>query len=217
VGKHLLIDLGEGKLLWAHLGMTGKLLVRARSDPAPPHARVHLTLDRWELYFVDPRLLGGVSAGPAATVRARAGVDRLGPDALRPLSGSKLRERLGASRAPLKATLMDQSRLAGLGNIQACEALFRARLSPFLPSRDATDAELERLAAGIAETLRHTLEAEKEGEVVYLNESKDAKNPFLVYGRAGEPCPRCHTPIARGAQGGRGTYYCPRCQPLKIA
>ena len=216
-GKHLLVDLHGDRLLWVHLGMTGKLLFRSSGTPALPYTRVHLALDRGELFFTDPRLLGGMSAGPTAAVRKRAGIARLGPDALGALDAELLRARLGQSRAPLKAALMDQARLAGLGNIQACEALFRARLSPLLPARDATEAELVRLAEGISASLRHTLDAEKKDEVVYLNESKDAPNPFLVYGREGEPCPRCGEAIARRAQGGRGTYFCPRCQGVTSA
>src|SRR5512139_3411373 len=97
-GKHLLVDLGRDRLLWVHLGMTGKLLFRPTDTPPPPRARVHLVLDRGELFFTDPRLLGGMSAGPAATVKKRAGIARLGPDALGALDAELLHARLGRSR-----------------------------------------------------------------------------------------------------------------------
>jgi formamidopyrimidine-DNA glycosylase len=108
--------------------------------------------------------------------------------------------------------MMDQARLAGLGNIHAAEACFRAGIGPFRPATSLSDAEWDRLAAGISAQLRDTTEElAREEEVQYVN--LGGPNPFRVYGRGEEPCPTCGAPICSADQGGRTTYWCAVCQP----
>jgi len=107
---------------------------------------------------------------------------------------------------------MDQRTLAGLGNIQVSESLYRARIDPQRPALSLTRAETERLASAIGDSLRATLDDEDSPEpITYVEEG--GENVFLVYDRAGEPCGNCGTAIRRIVQGGRSTYYCPHCQP----
>jgi formamidopyrimidine-DNA glycosylase len=109
---------------------------------------------------------------------------------------------------------MDQALLAGLGNIQVAEALFRARLSPNVPPAKLTAADWRRLSAAIQRSLQQALQSESPGpgrDISYVEEP-GAENPFQVYGREGEPCPRCQTPIRRTVQAQRSTFACPHCQ-----
>lgn len=200
-GKRLLWHFGPGALL-LHLGMTGKW-----SRREAPHAKVGLRLDDegW-LWFVDPRLLGGVVPTTAAEGPALL-ADGLGPDALRPplprLTG----------RRPVKVALMDQAVVAGLGNLHAAEALWRAGIHPATPCDALDDDAHRRLERAVHAQLAFALELlGREEEVVYVEEA-GAPNPFPLYARGGEPCPRCGAPIARFTQGGRTTWWCPGCQP----
>ena len=123
-----------------------------------------------------------------------------------------LREALRGSSRPVKPALMDQGRLAGLGNIQAAEALWLARINPRTPAGHLDDEALRRLRRGILRTLRDTI-AEIDGdEVSYLTDGDGVQNLFRVYDRAGARCPRCRGRIRTLPQGGRTTFYCPRCQ-----
>ena len=123
-----------------------------------------------------------------------------------------LREALAGSTRPVKPALMDQGRIAGLGNIQAAEALWLARIDPRTPAGRLDDDALGRLRRGILRTLRDTI-AELDGdEVAYLTDGAGVENLFRVYDRDGERCPRCRGRIRRLPQGGRTTFYCPRCQ-----
>ena len=111
--------------------------------------------------------------------------------------------------------LLDQRRLAGLGNIHAAEALWRAKLSPLRPASSFTRAEWSRLATAIRAVIRFALRKEGGGDDIAYVEEPGAPNPFRVYGRAGKPCPRCRSTIRSVPQAGRTTYFCPRCQPRR--
>jgi formamidopyrimidine-DNA glycosylase len=168
--------------------------------------------DGCRLMFVDPRRLGEIWQVPTAELAAMPALARLGPDALeQPSSAARLASLGGRSRQPIKAWLMDQRHLGGLGNICAGEILFRAGLRPDIPAAELPVEAWERLATAIPEYLRWAIQAQWEGELKYLGE-RDAVNPFALYRRAGAPCPRCGTPIRRLVVAGRGTYICPRCQ-----
>jgi formamidopyrimidine-DNA glycosylase len=168
--------------------------------------------DGARLVFVDPRRLGELWRVPTAELATMPALARLGPDALEePPSAERLAALGGRSRQPIKAWLMDQRHLGGLGNICAAEILFRAGLPPDCPAADLPWEAWERLAAEIPEYLRWAIDAQWDGELKYLGE-RDAVNPFALYRRAGAPCPRCGTPIRRLVIAGRGTYVCPRCQ-----
>ena len=205
--------------VYAHLGMTGKWLRRAPGDPVR-FARLRLTLDDERLLvYADPRLLGRFLVVGGADFARLPEVARLGPD---PLRDGVDADRLGAgllrTRRAVKVALLDQSLLAGLGNIQANEALARAGIDPRRPASTLTAAEVRRLASAILATLEATLAdfsahgfLDDRADITYLEEGAD--NPFLVYGRAGERCRRCRrAEVVRVTLGGRGTFRCPRCQ-----
>jgi len=139
--------------------------------------------------------------------------DDVGPDALDAgLDGPALAARC-QTRASLKAALMDQSRVAGLGNIQVAEALFAAGLDPRVPARALRARDWDRLAAVVPRVLRHAIDVtDTDGDVAYLTDGGHADNPFAVYGRDGRPCPRCGAEVTRFRQHGRSTWACPACQ-----
>ncbi len=198
-GKRLLWTWPRGCLL-LHLGMTGKWT----RLPSPfTKLRLHLD-DGSAINFADPRLLGGVVPCTAAAGAAWL-VEGLGPDAWdAPLP------RFTGSR-PIKVALMDQARVAGLGNLHAAEALWRAGIDPRCPSGD-TASRHEALEAGVRAQLGLALDELGENDEITYVEEAGAANPFPVYQRQGEACPRCAGEIARMVQAGRSTYWCPGCQ-----
>lgn len=200
-GKRLLWTFGDRALL-LHLGMTGKW-----TRLPGPFTKVRLRLDDGStLHFADPRLLGGVVPTDLAAGAAML-AEGLGPDALEsglpPLPG----------RRPVKVALMDQAVVAGLGNLHAAEALWRAGLHPATPC-DRIDADAHaRLARAVREQLDFALALlDADDEILYV-EDAGAPNPFPLYGRRDAPCPRCGGPVARMTQAGRTTWWCPGCQP----
>jgi formamidopyrimidine-DNA glycosylase len=207
LGKRIGWRFGEAGLL-VHLGMSGKWV---RREEPPPHARLGLSFHDVDgaAWFVDPRRFGCVALVPADGLDA-ALADGLGPDALDAApDGPGLAARL-AGRRPIKVALLDQARLAGVGNIHAVEALWRAGISPHTPCESLDAAAWARLAQAIPAQLRWTVEAEEADEIAYVNEG--AANPFAVYARAGTPCRRCGAAIASAILGGRSTFWCPACQ-----
>jgi formamidopyrimidine-DNA glycosylase len=214
-GKYITLDLSadrdEG--VCVHLGMTGRLRVQPASAPREPHTHVVFGLDGGdELRFVDARRFGFVAPGaPLSALTALAG---LGPDPLRELDADALARALDGVRAPIKAFLLDQKRVAGIGNIYACEALFGARIHPRTPARRVRGragtllaAVREALEGGIARrgtTLRDYVDAD--------GLAGDNAAALQVYGREGEPCVSCGGPVRRSLDAGRSTFYCPRCQ-----
>jgi formamidopyrimidine-DNA glycosylase len=218
-GKYLIVRFESGRVLLIHLRMTGSLRHgRSGSLADDPHRRAVLRLDNgedvayrdvrrfgtWELLERDE--LGGYLAA------------RLGPEPLGAISAAKLGKRLIGRRAPLKAALLDQRTLAGLGNIYVDEALWYARLNPLRPAGDLGAGELQRLHRGIRKALRLGIERQGASLRDYAQpdgESGGMQDEFRVYGRDGEPCRRCGTPIAKTRVGGRGTHFCPRCQPAR--
>ncbi|WP_224249005.1 bifunctional DNA-formamidopyrimidine glycosylase/DNA-(apurinic or apyrimidinic site) lyase [Hyalangium gracile] len=214
-GKYLLLTFEGGRGLLAHLGMTGKF-VRRREGQVPPHshARFHLE-DGTVIHFTDYRLFGRMEPAPAAKLHQLEAIQALGRDPVADgLTAQQLQEALGRSRMDLKVALMDQGRIAGLGNIYVAEALFRSGLHPSRKPATLTAEEWERLTQAIHDTLRSALEQEQGEEPVYLEENR-SENPFLVYGRAGGPCSKCQTKVQSFTQGGRTTHFCPKCQPKR--
>jgi formamidopyrimidine-DNA glycosylase len=212
-GKYLVIQLESGLVLLVHLRMTGSF----GFDPTS-HERAVLELDDGtRLIYRDVRrfgtwlVLGGVDVDPYLA-------GRIGPEPLgRGFTAEWLASRLAMRRAPLKAVLLDQRVVAGLGNIYADEALWRARLNPLRPARDLAREEVRRLHRAIRTVLRVGIE--RQGSTLRDYAAPDGswgtmQDEFRVYGRDGEPCPRCRTPIAKARVGGRGTWFCPRCQLL---
>lgn len=214
-GKTLLLGFEGNRGFTSHLGMTGKW-VRRPPGRAEPYSRARLLLgDGTVLHYRDPRLFGRIEPSAADALDRLPAVRELGLDPLLDrVDGKALAQALGRSRVPVKVALLDQRRVAGLGNIHAAEALWRAKISPLRPARSLQPAEWQRLARAIAAGIRFAIGQEQAEEVAYVEEPGTA-NPFRVYGRAGKPCPRCRTPVRTVRQAGRSTYFCPRCQPAR--
>lgn len=208
--KYICLELDGGETLVVHLGMTGKVVV---GEP-PKYTRWSLELDRGpRLHLADPRRFSKLFLVKAGEERTHPRLAHLGIDPLSSgFTAAFLHGQLEKTRRSLKVALMDQARFPGIGNIQAIEALWRARLHPLRESRSLTGPEAERLHRGILDSLEATFAGMDEGSITYVEEDPST-NPFLVYGRKDEPCPRCRKPIAYQRIAGRGTYYCPRCQP----
>jgi len=229
VGKHLLVTLARGRQraggagdvvgLWSHLGMTGKWLRRPGDAEAPrfSHARFALEGDG-VLHYCDVRRFGRLQVVPGARFAEVPRLAALGPDPLRDgVDAEKLHARLARVRVPIKVALLDQTVLAGVGNIQATEACFRARVDPRRPAGSLTLRDVARLGRAILASISYTLSRFSEegadagdGAIVYVEEDRGA-NPFKVYGREGEPCPRRNGPIRRIVQAGRATFFCEAC------
>lgn len=213
-GKYLLIDL-DGGLLLAHLGMTGKLLFAQPGEAERPHTHLVLHLDdETELRFSDPRRFGTLKLYPKdAEVPELA---HYGPDALAPaFSKAHLLATLKASGSPLKLFLLDQRKVAGVGNIYACEALWRTRLSPTRKARSVPAAKVPELWTNVRQTLRDAIA--KGGTsfndyVDHIGQPGQFVAELAVYDREGQPCPRCEAPVRRIAQSGRSTFFCKACQ-----
>src|SRR5258705_14009942 len=213
IGKWMLLSFDRGEGLISHLGMTGKWIRRAAADPRPAHVRASLTLDDGNAVdYRDMRLFGRLVRGRTEQLRGWPGLRVLGPDPLRGIDVDRLHSVLARTRRTMKEALMDQRTLAGLGNIQVSESLYRARIDPQRPALSMTREETERLADAISDSLRATLREEDSPEpITYVEEG--GENVFLAYDREAQPCTTCSTPIRRIVQGGRSTFYCPFCQP----
>ncbi len=214
-GKFLLWRLDDGGSLLVHLGMTGKLLFAEPGEPERPHTHLVLALDDGgELRFSDPRRFGSLQRfGPGTRVSV---LDHYGVEPLSDAFDSVVLEHLlASSRAPLKAFLLDQTKIAGIGNIYACEALWRAGLSPRRLARNTPRARVAPLHDAIRGVLEDSLAAGGTSFNDYVD-SIGQQGSFLfsvgVFQREGQPCPRCTAPVRRIVQSGRSTFYCPACQ-----
>jgi formamidopyrimidine-DNA glycosylase len=215
-GKYLVVELEGDVHLVMHLRMTGNLLL-ANDGAERPYLRARLSLDNGDsVLFVDVRRFGtGVvllgSDARDAYFDARLGVEPLSPD----FTPDALRALARGRRAPVKAFLLTQERLAGVGNIYADEALFRARIHPLRPVGTLKRAQIEALRDAVVESLEAGIDAK--GATIDDFRNADGaegrfQDEFLVYGREGEPCVRCGTPIRKLRAAGRGTYVCESCQ-----
>ena len=215
-GKYLVFALSGDRHLLVHLRMTGTLLL----DPAvePLHTRVRFALDGGgRVVYVDPRRFGTghLLRGAAARdsyLAARIGIEPLTPE----FTVEHLRRMARGRRAPVKSFVLDQRRIAGVGNIYADEALFRAGIHPLRVAGVLTGAQLVRLRAAIEAALLAGIEAK--GATIddfrHLDGARGSfQDLFLVHRRAGQPCPNCGTTVRKITVGGRGTYVCERCQP----
>lgn len=206
--------------LIGHLGMTGRMYLSRRHDPLAKHAAVILDLGRTNFVFEDTRYFGRLTLDDQT-------VARLGPEPLsEEFSTNYLVAALARSSQAIKVKLLDQRLVAGIGNIYASEALFRAGISPRLPARELNLSQLRRLRRAIREVLR---EAIRFGSTVPLNHGAAGRDSLFYFGRAadapdyyeerlrvydreGRPCVRCGANIRRILQAARSTFYCPRCQ-----
>jgi formamidopyrimidine-DNA glycosylase len=217
-GKYFDVELeGEAHLVM-HLRMTGNLLlVPAGADGEQPYVRVRFGLDDGStVLFADPRRFGTglVLLGDDARdeyFSARLGVEPLSPD----FTPEALRALAKGRRSPVKAFLLSQERIAGVGNIYADEALFRARIHPLRPVGTLRRAQVEALHEAVVESLEAGIDA-RGASIDDFRHADGARGSFqdrfLVHRREGEPCPRCATAIVKLRAAGRGTYVCPSCQ-----
>lgn len=214
-GKYLMLTFEDDRGVIAHLGMTGKFVRRPEGEKEP-WSRARWILDSGEaVHFKDPRMFGRIEPAPAGTLREAKAILSLGIDPLADgLDWKQLKEAVGKSKQDLKVALMDQSRVTGLGNIHAAEALYRSGLHPARKPGTLSDAEWKALTKGIHASIKYALDHEDGDEITYVEEP-GSPNPFLIYGRAGEKCRRCGTKVQSFEQGGRTTHVCPKCQPRR--
>jgi len=218
--KFLLFELDGGEVLICHLGMSGRMFLSPAPAP-PPGRHDHLIFETdngWVLTFNDQRRFGLMDLVPAARLDQHRLLAHLGPEPLgNSFNGVALSARLKPKRTPIKAALLDQRVLAGLGNIYVSEALWRARISPRRSAHTVAGRRAERLAPAIRDVLTEAIAAggsslrdyvQADGELGYFQHS------FAVYGRADAACRRagCGGTIRRLVQSARTSYYCPACQ-----
>jgi formamidopyrimidine-DNA glycosylase len=210
-GKFLVLDLGRRRSsVLVHLGMTGSFERVPRHGELPRFTRVHLGLSHGErLAFLDARRLGEFRL---VTDKEKRRLDALGIEPLtRELTMARLFTMTHKSTRPIKIFLMDQKRIAGIGNIHAAEILFLAGIHPERDACELSRDDCSRLVRAIRRELRFELARSRSEKLRYLQQGEE--NRFRVYGHAGEPCPRCATPLAKLVQAGRSSYYCSQCQP----
>jgi formamidopyrimidine-DNA glycosylase len=229
--KYILADLDSGETMILHLGMSGRITVTGMAAPFIPgrfhhdhpapavHDHVILTMEGGaRITLNDPRRFGALDLAPSAGIEAHPLLAALGPEPLgNGFHAAHLAAAFAGRRAPVKALLLDQKIVAGLGNIYVCEALFRAGIHPTRAAGRIGAARLDRLVAEIRAVLSEAIIAggsslrdyrQADGELGYF------QHGFRVYDRAGQPCttPGCSGSIRRIVQSGRSTWFCPRCQ-----
>ncbi len=220
-GKRIVFSLANGNRFYIHLGMTGRLTMEASSAPMLPHTHLVVEFERSAgenseprvLRFRDPRRFGGIWwLGSGFT-----GDENMGPEPLT-MRSALLVEALRKTKRPIKTTLLDQSVVAGLGNIYVDESLFLAGIHPLTIAADLSAEQITKLNRSIKTTLKKAIN--HRGST--LRDYFDANgNPggfqklHAVYDRAGEKCRKCKTPVDRIVLGGRSTHFCPRCQAPK--
>jgi formamidopyrimidine-DNA glycosylase len=219
-GKYLVFEFESGRHLLVHLRMTGNVEHPAQGGlAADPYRRAVVTLDDGsDVAYRDVRRFGTWALLEPGELDDYFASRRLGGEPLeRGFTTRGLTQALAGRKAPIKAALLDQRAVAGVGNIYADEALWRARIHPLRPAGSLAPAEIVRLRKAI----RAALEMGIARQGATLRDYRDPEgrrgrmqHEFKVYGRQDEPCPRCGTPIAKTRAGGRGTWYCPQCQLL---
>lgn len=224
-GKYLLFELRsktsrESIQLLGHLGMTGKMFLAPKKEPLPKHAAVVLDLGANNFVYEDTRYFGRLTLDVSAA-------EKLGPEPWdETFTPEIFQQQLKKSRQPVKVKLLDQSLIAGVGNIYASEALFRAGISPRRAANKISQTEAATLLASIRDILTEAIDcgstvplnftAGKSDGLFYFGRAADAPDYYeerlRVYDRRGKPCSQCGGPIKRLVQAARSTFFCPRCQ-----
>ncbi len=235
--KYMLMRLEGGESLLIHLGMSGRMVAReagapviarlvpqgaasdARGHNAPPEAHEHLVISTdhgWRVGFVDPRRFGSVDLVPTEAEDSHRLLAALGPEPLDDaFTDAVLSAALVGKHTPIKAALLDQGVVAGLGNIYVCEALYRAGISPRRLAASVAGTRAARLVPEIKAVLLESIGAGGSSLRDYVRADGELgrfQDRFAVYGREGQPCAHCGTAIARIVQAGRSTFFCPRRQ-----
>jgi formamidopyrimidine-DNA glycosylase len=216
-GKYLIVRFESGRALLIHLRMTGSLLHAPEETlPDDPHRRAVVRLDDGsDVAYRDVRRFGTWLLLEASEVDGYLAA-KVGPEPLaRSYRTNHLADRLAGRRAPVKAALLDQRTVAGVGNIYADEALWRARVHPLTPSAALTPDEVSAVHGALRAALNAAIRRQGSTLRDYRlpdGTSGTAQDRFKAYGRAGSPCERCGTPIDKIRVAGRGTWYCPGCQ-----
>lgn len=223
--KFLTAELSSGEVLVMHLGMTGRFTVEAAklgefhhaagTDPAHDHVVFRME-DGTSVTYNDPRRFGFMELWPAQQFEAYPRLMAMGPEPLsNHFSAAYLDTALKDKKTPIKSALLDQSVIAGLGNIYVCEALWRAKVSPKRLARSVPGQRAARLAPAINEVIAEAIEAGGSSISDFANASGELgyfQHRFAVYDREGEACRTCGDTIRRLVQSGRSTFYCPSCQ-----
>jgi len=219
--KYLLLDLDDGKVLICHLGMSGRMVIapRGSNQPPEPHDHVIFTTDRGDrVVFNDHRRFGLMTLTTRDEEPRHPLLASIAPDPLEPVfTPEHLSARLQGKKTPIKAALLDQRVVGGVGNIYACEALSRAGISPRRLAKSVAGRRCERLVPAVVDVLSEAIEAggsslrdhrQASGELGYF------QHRFRVYDREGEPCPTpgCTGRVTRIVQSNRSTFFCGRCQ-----
>lgn len=223
---------GEWKYLLFHLKLTGRMLVRKPSDPPDEYPRSVFTLvapqglalpfarrglrETKELRFADARKFGYVRLIADRREMEKV-LQSFGPEPLKDLTLPKFSQILKSSSRPVKQVLLDQTKISGLGNIYANDALWRARIDPRIPANKLVSRKAGKLFKAVLEVLKRGIKYGGASDQWYVQahgEKGEYQKHFLVYGKKGEPCQRCQTEIQRLVVGGRGTFFCPKCQKM---
>jgi formamidopyrimidine-DNA glycosylase len=215
-GKYLIFALSSGDFMVVHLGMSGRLYAQDKEERLPDHAHLRLELDECALILVDPRTFGRVFLVRAGKLDALPALARLGPE---PLDTSftlgHIKDAVSRRSAPIKAVLLDQSVVAGVGNIYADESCFCAGVNPLRPASTLRDREIRALRRSIRSVLRQSIR--RKGTTIRdykwdAGRSGDFAKMLKVYGKEGETCLNCRNEVKREVVAGRSTYFCAGCQ-----
>ncbi len=216
--KYILAESDNGTSLLLHLGMSGRLTLTTPHSPLLKHDHILLRTAQHEVRFHDPRRFGLVLILPTPTLAQHPLLAGIGPEPLTPaFSATYLRQALQGKSIPIKAAIMSGKLVAGVGNIYASESLFTARIHPLQPAQTLTAVQCKALVAAIRTTLTAAIAAggstlkdfsHTTGQLGYF------QHQFAVYGRKGQPCPTCTTPLTTQVVAQRSTFWCPACQPL---
>ncbi|NIP99666.1 MAG: bifunctional DNA-formamidopyrimidine glycosylase/DNA-(apurinic or apyrimidinic site) lyase [Nitrospinaceae bacterium] len=213
-GKYILLHNDKGAMLW-HLGMSGRVVQRATLEPEEKHTHAvfHFAPDTF-LHFIDPRRFGCILWVPQD--EGHPLLNHLGPDPFSDeANAAHFKERARTCKGPVKGFLMNATRIAGIGNIYACEALFEAGIHPMKRANKLSKPQWEKLLTAVRNVLKKSIQA---GGTTLRDFFNTDGNPgyfaieLSVYGKEGEPCPRCHAPISRTIHTARSTFFCKSCQ-----
>lgn len=214
LGKYLLLHNANGAMLW-HLGMSGRVVQRPTMQPAEKHTHAVFQFGPTTfLHFIDPRRFGSILWVPKD--EGHPLLDHLGPDPFSEEATPELfKERARTCKGPIKGFLMNASRIAGIGNIYACEALFEARIHPKKPANKLSRPQWHKLLTEVRQVLRKSISAG--GTTLRDFFTTDGTPGYFalelsVYGKEGQPCPACGNPISRAVHTARSTFFCKKCQ-----